>query len=41
MKAFILSLVALVVITVVASAVLQLMPQSSSDVFTERLNVRL
>jgi hypothetical protein len=41
MKAFILSLVALVAITAVSALVLQFVPMSSSDVFSERPNVRL
>lgn len=41
MKAFISSLVALVVITAIAAAALRLVPMSSSDVFSERPNVRL
>jgi hypothetical protein len=41
MKAFILSLVALVAITVASAAALRFVPMSSSDVFSERPNVRL
>jgi hypothetical protein len=41
MKAFVLSLVALVVITAVAAATLSFVPMASSDVFTSRPNVRL
>lgn len=41
MKAFILSLIALVVITAVAAGTLRFVPMSSSDVFSERSNVRL
>jgi len=41
MKAFILSLVAIAAISVLSAAALQLVPMSSSDVFTERSNVRL
>jgi hypothetical protein len=41
MKAFIWSLVALVAITLAASTVLQLVPQSVSDAVSQRLNVRL
>jgi hypothetical protein len=41
MKAFIFSLVALVVITAASAAVLRYVPMSSSDVFSERANVRL
>ena len=41
MRAFILSLVALAVITAVSAVVLQQMPMSASDVFSSRPNVRL
>ena len=41
MKAFILSLLALVVITALSAAALQLVPMSASDVFSEKPNVRL
>jgi hypothetical protein len=41
MKAFVLSLVALVAITAIAAAALQFVPMSASDVFSEKLNVRL
>jgi hypothetical protein len=41
MKAFILSIVALAVITVAASFALQLVPMSSSEIFSSRPNVRL
>ena len=41
MKAFVLSLVALAVITAVAAAGLQLLPMSASDVYSEKPNVRL
>ena len=41
MKAFVLSLVALVVITAVSAVVLQMLPMSASDVFSEKPNVRL
>ncbi len=41
MKAFILSLVALAVITAVSAVVLEQLPMSSSDVYTEKPNVRL
>lgn len=41
MRAFMLSLVALVVITAVAAVGLRLLPSSSSDAFSERPNVRL
>ncbi len=41
MKAFLLSLAALVAITVVAAASLKLVPMSSSDVYSAHNNVRL
>jgi hypothetical protein len=41
MKAFILSLVALVAITAASAVVLQMMPMSASDVFSSKPNVRL
>jgi hypothetical protein len=41
MKAFIFSLAALAAITVVSALVLQSMPRSSSDVYSEKPNVRL
>jgi hypothetical protein len=41
MRAFILSLVAIAVISALSAAALQLVPMSSSDVFSERPNVRL
>jgi hypothetical protein len=41
MRAFILSLVALAVITAVSAAALRFVPMSASDVFTEKPNVRL
>jgi hypothetical protein len=41
MKAFMLSLVALAAITVVSAFVLQSLPISSSDLYSERPNVRL
>ena len=41
MKAFVLSLVALAVITAAAAAGLQIFPSSSSHVFSEKPNVRL
>ena len=41
MKAFVLSLVALVGITVVAALALNLVPMSSSEVYSEHSNVRL
>lgn len=41
MKAFVLSLVALVGITVVAALALKLVPMSSSEVYSEHSNVRL
>jgi hypothetical protein len=41
MRSFIFSLVALVVITALSAVALQLVPMSSSDVFSERPNVRL
>jgi hypothetical protein len=41
MKAFVLSLIALVVITAVSAAVLQMLPMSASDVFSAKPNVRL
>jgi type II secretory pathway pseudopilin PulG len=41
MRAFIFSLVAIAVISVLSAAALQLVPMSSRDVFTERPNVRL
>ena len=41
MRAFVLSLVALAVITAVSALALQLVPMSSSDVFSEKPNVRL
>jgi hypothetical protein len=41
MRAFILSLVAIAVIVVLSATALQLVPMSSSDVFSERPNVRL
>ncbi len=41
MRAFILSLVALAVITVASALVLQQLPMSASDVFSAKPNVRL
>ena len=41
MKAFIASLIALVVITAISVAALQFVPMSASDVFSEKPNVRL
>jgi hypothetical protein len=41
MKAFVLSLVALAAITIVSAMVLQYVQLSSSDVFSEKQNVRL
>jgi hypothetical protein len=41
MRGFIFSLVALVAITVLSAVALRLVPMSSSDVFSERPNVRL
>jgi hypothetical protein len=41
MKAFILSLFALVAITVLSAMALNFVPMSASDVYTERPNVRL
>jgi hypothetical protein len=41
MRAFIFSLVALAVITTLSAVVLQFVPMSSSDVFSEGPNVRL
>jgi hypothetical protein len=41
MKAFILSLLAIAVLSTAAVFALQLVPMSSSEVFTERPNVRL
>ena len=41
MRAFVLSLVALAVITAVAATGLRMLPTSSSDVFSEKPNVRL
>lgn len=41
MKAFVLSLVVLVVITVASAVVLQLVPMSASDIYSSKPNVRL
>jgi hypothetical protein len=41
MKAFILSLIALVAITALSAAALQFVSMSASDVFSEKPNVRL
>ncbi|HZT49862.1 MAG TPA: hypothetical protein VFA64_17955 [Hyphomicrobiaceae bacterium] len=41
MRAFILSLVALVVITAAAAVALRYVPMSASDVYSDRPNVRL
>jgi thiamine transporter ThiT len=41
MRAFVLSLIVLVAITAAAAFVLQLVPMSSSDVYSVRQNVRL
>lgn len=41
MRAFMFSVVAIVVITVAAAFALWLLPMSSSEVFSERPNVRL
>jgi hypothetical protein len=41
MKAFILSLLALVAITAISAAALHFVPMSASDVFSEKPNVRL
>jgi hypothetical protein len=41
MKAFVLSLVALVAITALSAAVLQTLSMSASDVFSAKPNVRL
>lgn len=41
MKAFIFSLLALVAITAISAAALNFVPMSSSDVFSEKPNVRL
>jgi hypothetical protein len=40
-KAFILSLIALAAITAASAFILQSMPMSSSDVYSEKPNVRL
>ena len=41
MKAFAMSLLALVIITAVAATALRFVPMSSSDVYQEKPNVRL
>jgi hypothetical protein len=41
MRAFILSLIALAAITAISAAALQFVPMSSSDVYSEKPNVRL
>jgi hypothetical protein len=41
MRAFILSLVALVVITLASAVALTFVPMSASDVYSDRPNVRL
>lgn len=41
MRAFLMSLVALVIIAVVAGVALRYVPMSSQDVYTEHNNVRL
>jgi hypothetical protein len=41
MKAFILSLLALVAITAISAAALRFVPMSASDVYSEKPNVRL
>ena len=41
MRAFILSLIALVAITVISAVALRFVPMSASDIFTEKPNVRL
>ena len=41
MRAFMIAMVAMLVITVGAAAGLRLIPSSASDVYTERSNVRL
>ena len=41
MKAFVLSVIALAAITALSALVLQSAPMSSSDVYSERPNVRL
>jgi hypothetical protein len=41
MRAFVLSLIALAVITALSATALRFVPMSSQDVFSERPNVRL